>query len=171
MFNSLISYTRAGSLSSASDKNADLDSDVEMEEAVLEVGVKPSASSSSSSLGSKTTKKNSSNPSKARRNSFETDPSYNERNKHNQPPPEESEDEGIILSKEAVHRILKFLVGLVDKERYIKQLSDKLATRLAKCETLEMWDYTAYVLGLLPHKNEDITKKVQNGFQNRNVEE
>lgn len=171
MFNSLISYTRAGSLSSASDKNADLDSDIEMEEAVLEVGVKPSASSSSLSLGSKATKKNSSNPSKARRNSFETDPSYNERNKHNQPPPEESEDEGIILSKEAVHRILKFLVGLVDKERYIKQLSDKLATRLAKCETLEMWDYTAYVLGLLPHKNEDITKKVQNGFQNRNVEE
>lgn len=69
------------------------------------------------------------------------------------------------LSKDSVHRILRFLVGLVDKERYIKQLSDKLAARLFKCDTQEMWDYTAYVLGLLPHKNEEITKLVQNGFQ------
>lgn len=68
------------------------------------------------------------------------------------------------LTKESLHRILKFLVSLVDKERYIKQLADKLSKRLEKCDTKPIWEYFAYVLTLLPHKNEDITKLVDAGF-------
>lgn len=147
MFNSLIGYTHTSSLAGSGPTNddgdiADLDSDVEMEEAVLEPGTKTGAANL------------------RRRNSLEMDPSYKDSRRSN-------EDVDVILSKDAVHRILKFLVGLVDKERYIKQLSEKLAARLAKCESNEMWDYIAFVLGLLPHKNEDILKLVQNGFQKR----
>lgn len=69
------------------------------------------------------------------------------------------------LTKEALHRILKFLVSLVDKEKYIKQLSEKLAKRLEKCETPLMWDHLSYVLTLLPHKNEEISEMISAGFK------
>lgn len=69
------------------------------------------------------------------------------------------------LSQEALHKILKFLVSFIDKEKQIKQLSDKLYGRMSRAENQKAWDDLAYVLNLLPHKNEDITKAVSEGFK------
>lgn len=69
------------------------------------------------------------------------------------------------LSEESLHKIFKFLVSFIDKDKQIKQLSEKLYNRLDKCETEKAWNDVAYVLGLLPHKNEDIAKTIGEGFK------
>lgn len=61
--------------------------------------------------------------------------------------------------------IFKFLTPLVEKEKYVKQLSEKLFLRLVKSETKHSWDCTVFVLGLFPHKNEEITKVITEGFK------
>lgn len=70
------------------------------------------------------------------------------------------------LEQASFNRIFKFLTPLVDKERYIKQLSEKLYNRLTRCDTQDSWDSTCYVLNLFPHKNEEFTKTINEGFKN-----
>ncbi len=51
------------------------------------------------------------------------------------------------------------------KDKHAKQLADKLAARLARCENERQWNDVAYALSLLQHKNEEIQKTVSGGFQ------
>lgn len=74
------------------------------------------------------------------------------------------EGEGEV-EEEAVRRILKFLCGFIEKDKHAKNLAEKLAARLGRAETERQWSDTAYALGLLQHKNEEITRKVQDGFR------
>ncbi|KAL1962794.1 hypothetical protein VTN77DRAFT_9163 [Rasamsonia byssochlamydoides] len=69
------------------------------------------------------------------------------------------------LDEGALRRIIKFLAGFVEKEKHAKQLAEKLAARLARCETERQWNDVAYALSLLPHKNEEITKTLNAGFR------
>lgn len=69
------------------------------------------------------------------------------------------------MDEESFKRIVKFLLGFVEKDKHAKQLSEKLAARLGRCETERQWNDVAYALGLLPHKNEDIAKLVTEGFK------
>lgn len=69
------------------------------------------------------------------------------------------------LEEDALRRILKFLASFIEKDKHAKQLADKLAARLPRCETERQWNDVTYVLSLLHHKNEDITKIVSEGFR------
>ena len=69
------------------------------------------------------------------------------------------------LSDDALHRILKFLVSFIEKEKQVKQLSDKLYSRLSRCETQKAFDDLSYVLGLLPHKSDLNTESLNHGFK------
>ncbi|KAI1371597.1 condensin component [Hypoxylon crocopeplum] len=69
------------------------------------------------------------------------------------------------MEAEAFRRIVRFLLGFVEKDKHAKQLAEKLAARLPRCETERQWSDVAYALGLLQHKNEDITKVVSEGFK------
>ncbi|KAL2890444.1 Condensin complex subunit 1 [Ceratocystis lukuohia] len=69
------------------------------------------------------------------------------------------------LAEESFRRIIRFLLGFVEKDKHSKQLSEKLAARLARCETERQWNDVAFALGLLQHKNEEITKLVSEGFK------
>ncbi|ATZ47214.1 Bcycs4 [Botrytis cinerea B05.10] len=69
------------------------------------------------------------------------------------------------LEEDALRRIIKFLAGFVEKDKHARQLADKLAARLARCESERQWNDVAYALSLLQHKNEEITKLVQGGFR------
>ena len=51
------------------------------------------------------------------------------------------------------------------QDKHAKQLADKLAARLARCESERQWNDVAYALSLLQHKNEEITKTVAGGFR------
>jgi condensin complex subunit 1 len=44
-------------------------------------------------------------------------------------------------------------------------LAEKLAARLARCDTEKQWNDVAYALSLLQHKNEEIAKTVSAGFK------
>ncbi|RAL62034.1 hypothetical protein DID88_002522 [Monilinia fructigena] len=69
------------------------------------------------------------------------------------------------LEEDALRRIIKFLAGFIEKDKHARQLADKLAARLARCESERQWNDVVYALSLLQHKNEDITKLVQGGFR------
>ncbi|KAK0625171.1 condensin-like protein [Bombardia bombarda] len=69
------------------------------------------------------------------------------------------------LDEESFRRIVRFLLGFVEKDKHAKQLAEKLAARLARCDTERQWSDVAFALGLLQHKNEDITKLVSEGFR------
>ncbi|KAJ1708694.1 condensin complex component cnd1 [Aspergillus flavus] len=62
------------------------------------------------------------------------------------------------LEEASLRRIVRFLIGFIEKEKHARQLADKLAARLPRCETERQWNDVAYALSLLPHKNEEITK-------------
>ncbi|OJJ78382.1 hypothetical protein ASPBRDRAFT_203168 [Aspergillus brasiliensis CBS 101740] len=68
------------------------------------------------------------------------------------------------LEEASLRRIVKFLIGFVEKEKHARQLAEKLAARLPRCETERQWNDVAYALSLLPHKNEEITKTITAGF-------
>ncbi|KAB8254588.1 armadillo-type protein [Aspergillus pseudonomiae] len=68
------------------------------------------------------------------------------------------------LEEASLRRIVRFLIGFIEKEKHARQLADKLAARLPRCETERRWNDVAYALSLLPHKNEEITKIVSAGF-------
>ncbi|KAL2379885.1 hypothetical protein RJZ90_004959 [Blastomyces dermatitidis] len=69
------------------------------------------------------------------------------------------------LEEDALRRIIKFLAGFVEKDKHAKQLAEKLAARLARCESERQWNDVVYALSLLAHKNEEITKTVTAGFR------
>lgn len=69
------------------------------------------------------------------------------------------------LSKESMKRIVKFLVGFIEKEKHQKQLSEKLLVRLMKCQSEPQWDDIAYVLSAIPYKNEAITQALEGGYK------
>ena len=90
------------------------------------------------------------------------------------------------LEEDALKRIIKFLSSFIEKvslcnvplsqnlsqlilirlqDKHAKQLADKLAARLARCESERQWNDVAYALSLLQHKNEEIQKTVNGGFQ------
>ena len=92
------------------------------------------------------------------------------------------------LEGDALKRIIKFLAGFVEKvcirshffyfifaqsqtadtrnqDKHAKQLAEKLAARLPRCENEKQWSDVAYALSLLPHKNEEIVKIVNAGFK------
>lgn len=69
------------------------------------------------------------------------------------------------MEEESFRRIVRFLLGFVEKDKHAKQLAEKLAARLGRCETERQWNDVTFALGLLPHKNEDITKTVSEGFK------
>ncbi|KAK4225679.1 putative condensin complex subunit 1 [Podospora fimiseda] len=69
------------------------------------------------------------------------------------------------IDEESFKRIVRFLLGFVEKDKHAKQLADKLAARLPRCDTERQWSDVAFALGLLQHKNEDITKLVSEGFK------
>lgn len=59
-----------------------------------------------------------------------------------------------------------WLTSVVEiQDKHAKQLAEKLAARLQRCETERQWSDVAFALGLLQHKNEDITKVVSEGFK------
>ena len=53
----------------------------------------------------------------------------------------------------------------LQQDKHAKNLAEKLAARLGRCESERQWNDTAYALSLLQHKNEEISKKVQEGFR------
>ncbi|KAI1767173.1 condensin component [Hypoxylon sp. FL1150] len=69
------------------------------------------------------------------------------------------------MDEESFRRIVKFLLGFVEKDKHARQLAEKLAARLQRCESERQWNDVAFALGLLQHKNEDITKVVSEGFK------
>ncbi|KAK6357008.1 Condensin complex subunit [Orbilia javanica] len=68
------------------------------------------------------------------------------------------------IEEESLKRIVKFLTSFIEKDKHAKQLSEKLAARLGRCDTERQWNDVAYALSLLPHKNEEIQKVVAAGF-------
>ena len=58
-----------------------------------------------------------------------------------------------------------FLTAYILQDKHAKQLADKLAARLARCESERQWNDVAYALSLLQHKNEEIQKTVNAGFR------
>ncbi|KAI9837860.1 MAG: hypothetical protein M1819_006794 [Sarea resinae] len=69
------------------------------------------------------------------------------------------------LEEESLKRIIKFLASFIEKDKHAKQLADKLAARLTRCESERQWNDVAYALSLLQHKNEEIQKTVSAGFR------
>lgn len=69
------------------------------------------------------------------------------------------------LSKDAMKRIIKFLVLYIDKEKHQKQLSEKLLVRLTKAESEKQWNDIAFVLTTIPYKNDIITQALEAGFK------
>jgi len=72
---------------------------------------------------------------------------------------------GAPLEEDAMKRIVKFLCGFIEKDKHARQLAEKLAARMARCETERQWNDVAYALSLLQHKSEEIQKLVQGGFK------
>lgn len=68
------------------------------------------------------------------------------------------------LKKDGMRRIVKFLVGFIEKEKHQKQLADKLLNRLIKSSTNSEWEDISYVLSVIPYKNEAITQAIEAGF-------
>lgn len=69
------------------------------------------------------------------------------------------------LTDDQLKRVIRFLTSFVEKERHVKQLSDKLFARLGRCESEKQWKDVSFALGLLPHKNEDIVQVVSEGYK------
>ena len=87
------------------------------------------------------------------------------------------------LEEDALKRIIKFLSSFIEKvrspfiatpevrtltqlqDKHAKQLAEKFAARLTRCESERQWNDVAYALSLLQHKNEEIQKTVSAGFR------
>lgn len=67
------------------------------------------------------------------------------------------------LEEDAFRQVIKFLAAFVEKDKHAKQLAGKLAPRLKSATSERQWSDVAFALGLLPHKNEEITKVVGQG--------
>ncbi|KAG7662849.1 cnd1 [[Candida] subhashii] len=69
------------------------------------------------------------------------------------------------LSKEAMKRIVRFLISFIEKDRHQKQLSEKLLVRLNKCHNEQEWNDVAFVLNSIPYKNEAISTALDGGYK------
>ncbi|CAK9439602.1 uncharacterized protein LODBEIA_P37020 [Lodderomyces beijingensis] len=69
------------------------------------------------------------------------------------------------LGHDAFKRILKFLIGFVDKERHQKQLCEKLMVRLSKARDEKEWKDVAFALETFPFTNDDITEAIKQGYR------
>lgn len=71
------------------------------------------------------------------------------------------------LEEDAFRRIIKFLMTFIEKDKYAKQLADKLATKLTMCQTQRQFDDCIFALGCLPltAKSEQVQKLINDGFQ------
>lgn len=71
------------------------------------------------------------------------------------------------LDEDSLRRVVKFLLGFVERDRHAKQLAEKLVTRLATCRTQRQWDDCCFALSCLPQgaRNEQINKIIADGFQ------
>ncbi|WPH00516.1 putative subunit of condensin protein complex [Acrodontium crateriforme] len=67
------------------------------------------------------------------------------------------------LDEERFRRVIKFLASFIEKDKHAKQLASRLAPRLGRAENERQWNDVAFALGLLPHKNEEITKMIADG--------
>ncbi|TKA78864.1 hypothetical protein B0A55_03813 [Friedmanniomyces simplex] len=67
------------------------------------------------------------------------------------------------LEEDRFRKVIKFLASVIEMDKHAKQLAGKLAPRLQRAENERQWKDVAYVLGLLPHKNEEIAKLVDEG--------
>jgi len=52
-----------------------------------------------------------------------------------------------------------------EQDKHAKQLAQKLAARLGRCDDQRQWNDVAYALSLLQHKDEEIQKTISEGFQ------
>lgn len=69
------------------------------------------------------------------------------------------------VTNDDFHKIIKFLVPFIDKERYQRQLNDKLLKRLKMTDNKQTWENIAFVLNSLPFKNEETLKTLFEGFK------
>ncbi|KAF2417534.1 condensin complex component cnd1 [Tothia fuscella] len=69
------------------------------------------------------------------------------------------------LEEEGFRRIIKFLLGFIEKDKHAKQLANKLAARLGRCDSERQWNDVAFALGALQHKDEEISKVLAEGFK------
>ncbi|CUM64046.1 uncharacterized protein PRCAT00001634001 [Priceomyces carsonii] len=69
------------------------------------------------------------------------------------------------LSKDAMKRIIRFLLSFIDKEKQQKQLSEKLFVRLSKCQSESQWNDIAFVLNAIPYKTETISLALEYGYK------
>lgn len=69
------------------------------------------------------------------------------------------------LSKDAMKRIVKFLILFITKEKQQKQLAEKLLVRLNKCQSQTQWDDVAFVLNNIPYKNDLINQAIEGGYK------
>lgn len=69
------------------------------------------------------------------------------------------------LSKDAMKRIVKFLILFITKEKQQKQLAEKLLVRLNKCQSQAQWDDVAFVLNNIPYKNDLINQAIEGGYK------
>ncbi|TKA73932.1 hypothetical protein B0A49_04759 [Cryomyces minteri] len=69
------------------------------------------------------------------------------------------------LEEEAFRKIVKFLATFIEKDKHAKQLANKLAARLQRCDNERQWNDVAFALGLLAHKDEEIGRMVGEGFK------
>ncbi|WBW72186.1 condensin complex non-SMC subunit Cnd1 [Schizosaccharomyces osmophilus] len=61
--------------------------------------------------------------------------------------------------------IVRFLMSFIEKERYTKQLTERLSARLLRCKSQRQWNHVAYALSLLPHKSDEVQKQLDDGFR------
>lgn len=57
------------------------------------------------------------------------------------------------------------LLMIDEQDKHAKQLANKLAARLQRCENERQWSDVAFALGLLQHKDEEISKVIAEGFK------
>lgn len=69
------------------------------------------------------------------------------------------------LAKDSMKRILRFLIGFIEKEKQQKLLSEKLLTRLNKAGSEEEWKDVAFVLQTLPIKLDNVVEAVSAGYR------
>lgn len=51
------------------------------------------------------------------------------------------------------------------QDKHAKQLANKLAARLGRCDSERQWNDVAFALGALQHKDDEIAKIVADGFK------
>ena len=71
------------------------------------------------------------------------------------------------LEEDVFRRIIKFLMTFIEKDKYAKQLADKLAGRLVHCQDQRQFDDCIYALSSLPPtaRSESVQKLMSEGFQ------